>query len=372
MSVIELDKIGIVGGGINSALFCLEAKKKGIKTAILDPDMYCLAANIADEHLVAPFNESALLKLIHRVDAVLFTHKLDTQKDYKALLKESIPVYPEFETLETLFTRERFLWKMEQHDIPIMPYKILNDEIDVLEAIKNIDFPISVTQYYKGTIDSKDCNEIILKSEEDIIDLFVEQQEKIDYWIVQENPEKNMELSVGVTRDSKSKLYVYSVAEDIYEKEELIKSYVPARTTKTLQNKAISISKRAVKALDGIGTFTVKLGVTKDKEIYVKNIVPYSIENSVYTNESCSISQNDHLLRVMLGLTIFPATFDGVTLVRLEKESPLNNSNHMGEILSKESTNAYFFRGKTVGQNKLLYTFRNQTWEELRKNKDYI
>ncbi len=368
MSLTSLEKIGIMGGGVNAALLCLEAKKKGIQTTIVDPDMYCPASKVADEHLVTSLNKNALFKLIQRTDAIVFATKLEDADDYSPLLKEKTPVYPQIEVLETLSSRQRFLWKMEQKGVPIIKYKRLETEIEVLELLKDIELPISITKHYKTQTQNSQSNEIVLLSDEDIVDLLIEKDKQVDYWLVEEIHLESVELSVGVTRDVKKKVYTYSVAEDIYDGSDWIQSHVPARITKTLQNKAIALAKRAVRTLGGIGTFTVNISVSEDKELYVRDMHPYAMENAIYTNESCNISQFDHLIRTMLGLPLYPATFDGVLFSHLEKGTLLADVENMTSLLAKPGTNVYSFKGKVNDDTLLLYTFKGDNWEELEEN----
>lgn len=368
MSLTSLDKIGIMGGGLKAALLCLEAKNKGIQTTIVDPDMYCPAAKIADEHLVTPLSKDALFKLIQRTDAIVFTNKLDAPDDYSPLLKDKTPVYPQIEVLETLSSRQRFLWKMEQKGVPIVKYKRLETEVEVLDLLKDIELPISITKHYKTQTQNSQSNEIILLSDEDIVDLLIEKNKQVDYWLVEEMQVEATELSVGVTRDIKNKLYTYSVAEDVYDGTDWMQSHVPARITKTLQNKAIALAKRAVRAIGGIGTFTVNISLGEDKELYVRDMHPYALENAVYTKESCNISQFDHLIRTMLGLPLYPATFEGVMFAHLEKGSLLADVENMTSLLAKPETNVYSFKGKTGDDTLLLYTFKADNWAELEDN----
>lgn len=368
MSLTSIEKIGIMGGGMNAALLCLEAKKKGIKTTIVDEDLYCPAANIADEHLVSPLNKDILFKLIQRTDGIVFTRKLEDIEDYRPLLKDNTPVFPEVEVLEILSSRQRFLWKMEQQELPIVKYKRLENEVEVLELLKDIELPISITKHYKSESESNQSDEILLLSDEDVVDLLIEKDKKIDYWLVEQIHLEAMELSIAVTRDIKNKLYTYSIAEDVYDDGHWIQSHVPARITKTLQNKAIALAKRTIRKLGGIGTFTVNVLVSQDKTLYVRDVHPYALENAVYTNEGADISQYDHLIRVMLGLPLYPATFNGVVFSHLENGSLLSNMENMKGVLGRSGANVYSFRGKTGEDTKMLYTFKADTWESLENN----
>ena len=49
--------IGIVGGGQLGRMFALEARRLGYRTVVLDPGADAPAAQVADEHLRAPFTD---------------------------------------------------------------------------------------------------------------------------------------------------------------------------------------------------------------------------------------------------------------------------------------------------------------------------
>lgn len=363
MTSISIEKIGIIGGGISAALLCLEAKKKGLKTTIVDPDINCLASKIADEHLVSSLDKNILLKISHRTDVIVFTKKLENISDYDILIKEKAIVYPQVEVLETLSSRELFLETMDERDIPVANYKKLKDELEVIEFLKDAELPISMTKHYHSESDK-----ILLLSNDDIVDLLIEVDKPADYWLVEELPIESVELSIGVTRDIKNKMHTYSVTEDIYDGSSWVQSYVPARITKTLQTKAIALAKRAIRSLGATGTFTVNISVSKEKKLTVRDIHPYALENAAYTLESCDISQYDHLIRTILGLPLYSSTFQGVTFCHLENGALLNDPSSITNILAYQGTNVYSFKGKDKDQTMSLYTFKANSWEELEEN----
>lgn len=360
MSLESIEKIGIMGGGINAALLCLEAHKKGIETTIVDEDLHCPASGIADEHLVSPLNKTILLKLIQRTDVIVFANKLENINDYSPLLKEKAKVYPQIEILEILSSRRRFLWKMEQLEIPTIKYEILEEEIEVLDLLREVELPVSITKHYKDKYD-----EFVLLSDEDMVDLLVDKDIKVNYWLVEEIPLDSLELSVGISRDEKNKMFDYSVCEDLYDGDSWIQGHVPARITKTLQRQAIALARRTIRRLDAIGTFTVNIVVDQEGKLIVRDVQPFALANAIYTKEGCNISQYDHLIRIILGLHLYPAEFEGVVFSYLEKESGNSGLGSMRMMLEKQGSNMYSFKGKAYDSTRHLYTFKADSWEDL-------
>ena len=80
-------KIGIIGGGQLGKMMILEAKKMDFAVTILDPTVDCPASSIADQHLVADFDDpQALLKLAQQTDLVTYEFEhiaVDVLKDLK-------------------------------------------------------------------------------------------------------------------------------------------------------------------------------------------------------------------------------------------------------------------------------------------------
>ncbi|RQD72654.1 MAG: 5-(carboxyamino)imidazole ribonucleotide synthase, partial [Halanaerobium sp. MSAO_Bac5] len=82
------EKIGIIGGGQLGKMMILEAKKMGFYVIILDPTKECPADSIADEHIVADFNdESAIRKLADKSDVLTYEFEhigVEVLKDLEA------------------------------------------------------------------------------------------------------------------------------------------------------------------------------------------------------------------------------------------------------------------------------------------------
>ena len=71
-----MKKIGIVGGGQLGKMMILDGKRLDHYFVILDPTEHCPAHSIADEHIVADFdNVEAILEMASRVDVVTWRAK---------------------------------------------------------------------------------------------------------------------------------------------------------------------------------------------------------------------------------------------------------------------------------------------------------
>ena len=62
--------LGILGGGQLGRMFTVAAKTMGYKVTVLDPDPNAPAAEFADRHLCAPFDDQAALDELAKCAAV--------------------------------------------------------------------------------------------------------------------------------------------------------------------------------------------------------------------------------------------------------------------------------------------------------------
>ena len=65
--------VGVLGGGQLGRYALLAARTMGFGTVVLDPDALAPAGRIADEHLVAPFDDPAALDRLAEICAVVTT-----------------------------------------------------------------------------------------------------------------------------------------------------------------------------------------------------------------------------------------------------------------------------------------------------------
>ncbi len=58
------DAIGILGGGQLARMLAMAAARLGLKTIILDPDAHCPAAVMANDQIVAAYDDVAALEAL--------------------------------------------------------------------------------------------------------------------------------------------------------------------------------------------------------------------------------------------------------------------------------------------------------------------
>ena len=84
--------LGILGGGQLGRMFTVAAKTMGYKVTVLDPDPNAPAAEFADRHLCAPFDDQAALDELAKCAAV--TTELKTSMPTRCVFSPNTPMFP--------------------------------------------------------------------------------------------------------------------------------------------------------------------------------------------------------------------------------------------------------------------------------------
>ena len=97
--------IGLLGGGQLGRMTAMAARPLGLRTIVLDPDAACSAAAVADEVIVAPFDDvSAARELGQRADVVSYEIERIAPAALAAAA-ESAPLRPSAAALEIIQDR---------------------------------------------------------------------------------------------------------------------------------------------------------------------------------------------------------------------------------------------------------------------------
>ena len=86
--------LGILGGGQLGRMFAVAAKTMGYRVTVLDPDEAAPAAEFADRHLCAPFNDPAALEDLAKSCAAVTTEFENVNADAMRLLAKTTRVSP--------------------------------------------------------------------------------------------------------------------------------------------------------------------------------------------------------------------------------------------------------------------------------------
>ncbi|MEI5907354.1 5-(carboxyamino)imidazole ribonucleotide synthase [Bacillus spongiae] len=286
--------IGIIGGGQLGRMMTLAAKQAGFSVIVLDPTKNSPSGQIADEEIVASYDDrEALAKLASRCDVITYEFE---NIDYEALCwLESVAYVPQGAELIKV-TQDRIFEKraLLNAGVEVAPYAEIREVDDLYQKIDTIGYP-AVLKTARGGYDGK--GQVVLKEAKDLVraqELLQNGECVLEKWL-----SFDKEISVIVTRNPDGELTMFPVAENIHRDNILFESIVPARISDETEAEAYILGKRIAEQFGLIGTLAVEMFVTSEGSLFVNELAPRPHNSGHYTIEACETSQFEQHIRAV-------------------------------------------------------------------------
>lgn len=295
-------RVGIIGGGQLGKMMILDGKRLDTYFVILDPTPKCPADSIADEHIVADFDDvAAFHELADKVDVVTYEFEHINAEALKELEEEGHKVYPSSETLLHIQNKyEQKEW-LRKHDLPVPDFRKVETPEDIREAGKVFGYPMML-KTCTGGYDGK--GNALVETEEDVEKAFeILGSGELPLMIEAFCPFEK-EVSVLVCRSVSGDVKVFPVAENAHKDSILDETRVPADICTECMEKAMEIAREAVKVFNAYGMLCIELFVTSDGQVLVNELAPRPHNSGHYTIEGCVTSQYENHIRGILGLPL--------------------------------------------------------------------
>ncbi|HHF6263803.1 TPA: ATP-grasp domain-containing protein, partial [Haemophilus influenzae] len=125
--------LGILGGGQLGRMFTVAAKTMGYKVTVLDPDPNAPAAEFADRHLCAPFNDQTALDELAKCAAVT-TEFENVNADAMRFLAKHTNVSPSGDCVAIAQNRIQEKAWIRKAGLQTAPYQAVCKAEDITEA----------------------------------------------------------------------------------------------------------------------------------------------------------------------------------------------------------------------------------------------
>ncbi|MFP4661417.1 MAG: 5-(carboxyamino)imidazole ribonucleotide synthase [Halanaerobiales bacterium] len=295
-------KIGIIGGGQLGKMMILEAKKMGLYIIILDPTASCPADSIADEHIVADFDdENAIRNLAKKVDVITYEFEHIGVDILKELEKEGHKVYPTAKSLEIIQNKYTQKDVLQQNGIPVPEFIEVSSIDDIKAAGDRFSYPLMLKSC-TGGYDGK--GNYVIKSPEKIGQAYQELGAGRLPLMVEEFIPFTKEISVLACRDIDGDITVFPVGENEHRDNILYETRVPADISSRLTEEAMDLAQQVMEVFSGIGMFCIEMFVTEDGKLMINEIAPRPHNSGHYTIEGCVTSQFEQHIRAISGLPL--------------------------------------------------------------------
>ena len=291
--------LGVVGGGQLGRMLAEAAAPLGVDTIVLDPTPDCPAAPVARDQIVGDFDDpDAIGRLADRTDALTYEIEL-ADPDHLADASEAanVPVHPTPGTLRTI--QDKFLEKemLTEAGIPVPEYRRVDSVADLEAAVE--EFGAVMLKAREGGYDGRGnvpvrspaAAEDAIGTVSSVDDPAALAEAFVDF---------EREVSViGVQGDGEVR--TFPVGETVHEEEILRETVVPARTSEAVTERAQTVARDVLDALDGRGVFGIELFETPEGNILVNEIAPRPHNSGHWSIEGAVTSQFEQHARAVLG-----------------------------------------------------------------------
>ncbi|ONI41595.1 hypothetical protein AN640_07885 [Candidatus Epulonipiscium fishelsonii] len=282
----KIKTLGIVGGNLTSALLCLEAKKRNIKTILLEKEIDNIASNYASQQVVGELNTESIIRLNLRTDAIVFL----TANIYKVEPVHG-PCFPTTEVLNLILNRIEQVKIAKKLKIPI-PASFEGESTEF--EFPYICHAVSETEYKYAKIDNIDELKTFLEVD-DCIEFLIERAE-----------EYNQFITVTAIKQSNNEIILYPIAVE-GDIDGDVQSYIktPSDLNKTNNKKITTYVKKILRHLPSTGMFTFKFGIKEDKSIEFLAINPGISVGDIQSNHYTNLSVYEQFLNLIEGKGIY-------------------------------------------------------------------
>ena len=316
--------IGMLGGGQLGRMFTIAARNMGYKVIVLEPDVGSPAGQLADQHIIANYDDAEALTQMSTQCDVITTEFENIPADVLNQLAETVPVHPSANAVEK--AQDRIIEKefiLSCGLLPV-PYGVIESHSDIANAVKDLTFP-SILKTARFGYDGKGQHTI--NSADEVETAFKEVGQVA--CVLEQRIDLECEISVVLGRNSEGESDCFPVSENIHKDGILYQSICPSNVDENIIKAAQAAAKRIADKLEYVGVLAVEFFVSKEGELLVNEMAPRTHNSGHFTIDACLTSQFEQQVRMVCGLS-----FGDSTLL-----SPVVMTNMLGDLWGGKDKN---------------------------------
>ncbi|WP_019172356.1 5-(carboxyamino)imidazole ribonucleotide synthase [Pseudaminobacter salicylatoxidans] len=293
--------IGIIGGGQLGRMLAMAAARLGYRTVVLEPQVDCPAAQVANHQIVATYDDHFALRELARLSDVV-TYEFENVPVVSAeVLVESVSVLPPARALD--ISQDRLTEKtfLNGIGIPTADFRAVDDAQTLHAALRNFD-GVGVLKTRRMGYDGKGQRVLRNLPESEtgttfsamggvplILEAFVGFQR---------------EISVIAARDRNGTVHAYDPPENVHRNGILHTSTVPASIGEETAQNAKAAARAILEALGYVGVIGVEFFVLHDGSLVANEFAPRVHNSGHWTEAACIVSQFEQHVRAVAGLPL--------------------------------------------------------------------
>ena len=293
--------LGLLGGGQLGRFFVGAAHELGYRVIVLDPDPHSPAGKIADEHIVAAYEDNAALERLTQTCAAITTEFENVPAAALAFLAKFIPVRPSAEAVATCQNRSEEKRFLHRHEFPHAPYADILCAADIDAAGEKL-FP-GILKVARFGYDGKGQARVSNREQAHLA--FA--QFKGEACVLERMMALDCEVSVVLARDAGGEVRCFPVAQNSHRHGILDITIAPAQVSKGLQSQATKIAEGIAQKLDYVGTMAVEFFIVAG-ELLGNEMAPRPHNSGHYTIDACITNQYEQQVRALCNLPLGDAS----------------------------------------------------------------
>ena len=277
----------------------VEARRLGYRTAVLDPNAQGPGAQVVDDVEVGAWNDvNAALRLAKRCDVLTLDTEHIPAETLQAVEKLR-PVHPGSQILRIIQDRRLQREFLQQLGLPQPEFRVIDTDDDVELGKQELGCPAILktrTCGYDGKgqkrveketsgRDARAC----LSNAPAVMEAFVDFE---------------CELSLLLGRDRAGNIKPYPIVKTVQKNHALRLALLPAFVAPDIEERAVSIARLIVEALDYVGVIAIELFLTRDGALLINELAPRTHNSGHTTLGSSATSQFEQHVRAIAGLPL--------------------------------------------------------------------
>ena len=317
--------LGVLGGGQLGMMFAVAARTMGYRVIVFDPDPGCPGASVADEHIMAAYDEEeALGRLADRCRAVT-TEFENIPAASLEFLAAKVAVRPSALAVAIAQDRMREKSFLRDNGFDTARFECVDNAGQLDAALRQVGVPAILKTARLG-YDGR--GQVAVDDQEGARRGFAALGGGA--CVLEERVALAREISVVLACDVDGGIRCYPVAENRHQHGILDYSLVPARIDDDLTARAIATATEIAVRLDYCGVLAVEFFVCDGGRLLVNEFAPRPHNSGHWTLDAASISQFEQQVRALCGIPL------GATRLH----APATMVNLLGDLW-RESTPAW-------------------------------
>jgi 5-(carboxyamino)imidazole ribonucleotide synthase len=282
--------LGILGGGQLGRYFVMAARTMGYRTIVLEPDRNAPAGNLADRHIVAPFDDEVAWQQLASECAVVTTEFENPPAAAMEWLSGHTAVHPSAKAVSIAQDRRAEKAFLTDAGVPIAPFVVIEVEADVVRAI-DFAYPAILKTARLG-YDGK--GQIAVAAHGELATAWMQLQSQP--CVLEQRLHLDGEVSVVLARGAAGETAVYPVAHNTHVDGILDCTVVPHPAPG-----ARDVAEQIAAALDYVGVLAVEMFLVGDR-LLVNELAPRPHNSGHWTLDAARTSQFEQQVRAVCGV----------------------------------------------------------------------